>query len=206
VNHVTGTDINPRAINVAQFNARLNGMTNVQFSLSDLDANLGETHYDCIFMNPPSAPGLVKAWNREGGSTGREVVEAGIAAAHARLNDGGWFLTSLHLGYNTDQDIIDWAARSFPRDEYRTVIIRHNESWGADEYALNEALRKSGPRDLETYRRTYRMYRAGLGKHGIGTIAFAVLAARRDASPGFELVTADLYAAGWERTIAALVG
>jgi SAM-dependent methyltransferase len=202
---VTGTDINPRAVNVAQFNARLNGVVNAQFSVKDLYADAGDARYDYIFMNPPSAPGLVKAWNREGGSSGREVVEAGIAGARARLTEPGLFLTSLHLGYRIEQDIHDWAGPLFPKGEYQVVIVRHHESWSAEEYALNEALRKSGPRDLGTYERTYRMYRAGLAQHGIETIAFAVLAARRGSS-GLKINTADLYGTGWEQDIAKLAG
>ncbi len=202
---VAGTDINPRAVNVAQFNARLNGVANAQFSVGDLYAGAGDARYGCIFMNPPSAPGLVRAWSREGGSSGREVVEAGIVGARHRLTDQGLFMTSLHLGYRAHQDICDWATRQFPVDQYQTVIVRHHESWSAEEYSLNEALRKSGPRDLGTYQRTYRTYRAGLAAHNIGTVAFGVLAARRGSS-GFELNTVDLYGTGWEQGIAALAG
>ncbi|HTY09375.1 MAG TPA: methyltransferase [Candidatus Edwardsbacteria bacterium] len=200
---VTGTDINPRAVNVAQFNARLNGSANSRFLVSDLDAALDDARFGLVLMNPPSAPGLVRSWNREGGSSGREVVEAGIAAARQRLADRGLFLTSLHLGYQSDQDIHDWAELHFPRGEYKVAVVRHGESWSAEEYALNEALRKSGPRDFETYRRTYRMYRSGLERHGIGRVAFAVLAARRGGS-GVAFNTADLYGTGWEQDIAVL--
>lgn len=197
-----GADINPRAVNLAQFNARLNGSANVEFRHSDLFAETGDKRYGLIFMNPPSAPGLVKAWNREGGGSGREVVEAGIAGARPRLTEDGLFLTSLHLGYRADQDILDWTARQFPRDEYRTVIVRHSESWSAEEYALNEALRKCGPRDFEAYHRTYRMYRESLSALGIERIAFAVLAARPSPRPGTQLVTEDLYGGDWPALLA----
>ncbi|MCU0606022.1 MAG: methyltransferase [Candidatus Edwardsbacteria bacterium] len=202
---ITGTDINPRAVNVARFNARLNGAANAEFRQGDLYAGLGQEHHDLILANPPSAPGLVRAWNREGGTAGREVVEPAIAGALPRLADGGLLLCSLHLGYRDDRDIQDWVARQFPAGEYRTLVVRHAEHWSADEYALNEALRKSGPRDLETYRRTYRMYRDGLERGGIGTVAFAVLAARRGGN-GSALVSDELYQPGWERRIVDLAG
>lgn len=200
---IAGTDINPRAVNVAGFNARLNGVANAEFRQGDLYQGLGEGGHDLVLVNPPSAPGLVRAWNREGGVAGREVVEPAIAGALPRLGDGGLFLCSLHLGYRDDRDIQAWVARQFPAGGFRTLVVRHSEHWTAEEYALNEALRKSGPRDLETYRRTYRMYRDGLDRNGIAAVAFAVLAAHRGPS-GSDLRTADLYGAGWERMISGL--
>lgn len=202
---VAGTDINPRAVAVARFNARLNAAANAAFRQGDLYQGLGDDTHDLVLINPPSAPGLVRAWNREGGAAGREVIEPAVAGALPRLADGGLLLCSLHLGYRDDQDISAWAARQFPAGEFGTLVVRHAEQWSAEEYALNEALRKSGPRDLGTYRRTYRMYRDNLERHGIGTVAFAVLAARRGAA-GTELRTADLYGTGWQSGISDLAG
>ena len=51
---VLGTDLSPRAVDFARFNARLNGITNVQFAHADVACGLeGEEPFDLIVSNPP---------------------------------------------------------------------------------------------------------------------------------------------------------
>lgn len=177
---VTGVDINPRAINLAGFNARLNGITNVEFICGDLYQPVNDQKFDRIVSNPPSAPGLVKAWNREGGISGRELVEEIISGVRNHLEYGGICQTTLHLGYNEDKDITLWLEKYLPEKEFRNFILRHgdDDEKEAAEYALQEAYQKSGPRDYQTFQRTYQIYRAGLKAAGIERIAFGLLSAK----------------------------
>jgi methylase of polypeptide subunit release factors len=175
---VTGVDINPRAINLAKFNAILNGIANVEFICGDLYQPVGNCKFDRIVSNPPSAPGLVKAWNREGGISGRELVEEIISGARNHLEYGGVCQTTLHLGYNEDKDILLWLGKYLPEKDFRNLILRHSDEKEAAEYALQEAYLKSGPRDYETFQRTYQIYRAGLKAAGIERIAFGLLSAK----------------------------
>ena len=51
--HVLGTDINPRAIEFARFNAALNGIENVDFEVGDALAPAEGRQFDLIVANPP---------------------------------------------------------------------------------------------------------------------------------------------------------
>ena len=50
---VTGTDLNPRAVAFARFNALLNGVTNIDFVTGDLVDSVGDRRFDLIVSNPP---------------------------------------------------------------------------------------------------------------------------------------------------------
>ncbi|MDI6739427.1 MAG: methyltransferase [Candidatus Edwardsbacteria bacterium] len=195
---VTGADINPRAVNVAQFNARLNGISNCNFMACDLYRELAGQKYDYIFSNPPSAPGLVKAWNREGGGSGREIVEASLNGAAEYLNYDGIFQSTVHLGYVKDEDIAQWAGSFLPRNLFRTLIVKHAETWDAETYALNEAFQKAGSRDFPAYQRAYQMYKTGLQANRIEQITFAMLTSKRTkGAGGIEVLQADLHGGDW---------
>ena len=190
---VTGVDINPRAIDLAKFNALLNGIGNVEFVCGDLYQSTGKDKFDRIVSNPPSAPGLVKAWNREGGISGRELVEDILAGAKEHLEYGGICQTTLHLGCNEDKDILLWLGKYLPEKDFRNLILRHSDEKEAAEYALQEAYQKSGPRDYGTFQRTYQIYRAGLKAAGIERISFGLLAAKfKEGGQPPAIRTADL--------------
>ncbi len=51
--HVTASDINPRALELAEQNARKNGINNICFIESDLFQNIPPQRFDLIVSNPP---------------------------------------------------------------------------------------------------------------------------------------------------------
>lgn len=53
---VVATDINPRALHFAEFNAWLNGITNIEFLQGDLFHAIEDTTFDLILSNPPYIP------------------------------------------------------------------------------------------------------------------------------------------------------
>lgn len=190
---VTGVDINPRAVNLAKFNARLNGITNAEFICGDLYQPVGGCKFDMIVSNPPSAPGLVRAWNREGGISGRELVDGILDGAKDHLEYGGTCQTTLHLGFNEEKDINLWLIKHLSESDFRSLIISHSDQKNSAEYCLQEAYQKSGPRDYSTFQRTYQIYRAGLKAAGIERICFGLLTAKfLGKSQPAALKTADL--------------
>jgi methylase of polypeptide subunit release factors len=66
--HVTGVDINPRALEVSHFNSALNGVNNVTIIESDLFSALGKQQFDHIVFNSPT---------NEEGDCYRDLLEAG---------------------------------------------------------------------------------------------------------------------------------
>lgn len=59
---VTGTDLNARAINFAEFNARLNGIEGIEFLTGDTFAPVARRAFDLIISNPPF---FVSPFNRD---------------------------------------------------------------------------------------------------------------------------------------------
>jgi SAM-dependent methyltransferase len=173
--HVTGVDINHRSVNVAGFNARLNGAENVEFLHGDLYRPLVGKRFHYIFSNPPSAPGLVRAWNREGGVTGREMVEDMLKGLEGHLEPGGTFQTTMHFGYREKEDMEAWAKSILDPKRYITTNQLAGAEENADSYALREAYQKAGPRDYFTFIRTYLINKEGFNGFGIAKICFGVL-------------------------------
>lgn len=132
--HVVGTDTNPRALNLAAFNAAINGVTNVEWRLGSLfDAVQGE-RFDLIFCNPPYVISPDSQFIfRDGGRKGDALCEEVIRTTPAFLNEGG-FATVL----------INWA-------------IHHGEEWAdplrrwVDGNGCDSWLMMSAAQDPSTY-------------------------------------------------------
>jgi methylase of polypeptide subunit release factors len=58
---VVGIDIDPCAVACAQYNARLNGIKNVEFLLGDGYGSVAQRRFDLIVSNPPFYPGQAPA-------------------------------------------------------------------------------------------------------------------------------------------------
>ncbi|ASJ11645.1 HemK2/MTQ2 family protein methyltransferase [Thermococcus thioreducens] len=74
---VLGVDINPLAVELARENARLNGIQNIEFRLSDLFENVSGK-FDVITFNAPYLPGEPEEpidLALVGGKSGREVLD-----------------------------------------------------------------------------------------------------------------------------------
>jgi SAM-dependent methyltransferase len=90
---VLGVDINPRAVAVARFNARLNGVKNVRFALGDaFDSTAEDERHDLITVNLPWVPDPTTAagtnyWS--GGETGEAFLPRVFREVPQRLNDRG---------------------------------------------------------------------------------------------------------------------
>jgi len=89
--HVTGVDINPRAIRVSRFNADLNGITNVRFMEGDLyEALDGKASFDLILANPPFVPSPDATMKfRDGGTNGERILARIVDGASDRLSEKG---------------------------------------------------------------------------------------------------------------------
>jgi methylase of polypeptide subunit release factors len=89
---VLGVDINPRAIALARFNARLNDVRNVEFREGDLYAPVAGTKFDLIACQPPFVArpeGAEEATFLFGGSRGDELALRALEETPAHLASGG---------------------------------------------------------------------------------------------------------------------
>ncbi|ALV63900.1 tRNA (adenine57/58-N1)-methyltransferase [Thermococcus sp. 2319x1] len=88
---VLGVDVNPIAVELAKENARLNGITNVEFRQSDLFENV-EGKFDIITFNAPYLPGEPKEpidLALVGGESGREVLDRFLEEFPSYLKENG---------------------------------------------------------------------------------------------------------------------
>jgi SAM-dependent methyltransferase len=88
---VVAVDINPRAIEFARFNSALNGINNIEFTLSDLFNSVDST-CDLLLANPPYAPDSAALagdnfWS--GGLEGTDILRRIVEAIPDRLDPAG---------------------------------------------------------------------------------------------------------------------
>lgn len=89
---VVATDINPRALQLARFNAALNGVRNVEWRLGNLFEPVAGERFDLIASQPPflpRAPATPQVLYLHGGARGDELVLDLLAQAPAYLAPGG---------------------------------------------------------------------------------------------------------------------
>jgi hypothetical protein len=87
---VVATDCNPRAVAFARFNARLNGMDNVDCREGDLFEPVADERFDLVVSNPPFVIAPTQRFLfRDSGMRGDEFCRRLIRAMPAFLEDGG---------------------------------------------------------------------------------------------------------------------
>jgi len=107
--HVIGTDTNPRALNFAALNARLNGLANIELRRGDLYEPVAGCQFDLIVANPPFVISPSSDYEyRDSGLPGDTVCERVVRGAPPLLRDGG-FCTIEGNWHHQDDD--DWAER-----------------------------------------------------------------------------------------------
>jgi len=88
---VVGVDINPRALAFARFNARLNGVRNVEWREGDLYAPVAGERFDLVVSNPPYVVSP-ESWLlfRDGGGAGDGICARIVAGLGSHLTEGGF--------------------------------------------------------------------------------------------------------------------
>jgi len=127
---VVATDLNPRAITFAKFNARLNGADQIDFRVGDAFAPVGEEKFDLIVSNPPFfiAPSnqfLFCNNPMDLDQLCRKIAKE--AACH--LHDGGYF-----------QMLCEWAE--IDGEPWRERLSEWFEGTGCDAWVMKCQSRK----------------------------------------------------------------
>lgn len=150
--HVTALDINPRAVALAKFNVRLNGLPNVDCLEGDLFEPVEGRRFDLIVTNPPFVISPESRYiYRDGGLPGDELCRRIVEKAPIFLNDGGICQILCNWAEPADRDWGErlkswfensgcnaWVLRSETRDvaTYASTWIRHTEK--ADQARLQK--------------------------------------------------------------------
>jgi hypothetical protein len=98
---VVATDLNPRAASFTAFNARLNGIPNVEARTGDLYAPVAGEKFDLIVANPPFVISPERCYLfRDGSLPGDELSRRVIREGATHLREGGFL-----------QVLFEWACR-----------------------------------------------------------------------------------------------
>src|SRR5512133_1859051 len=105
---VVAVDVNPRALNLAAFNSRLNGATNIEFREGSLFEPVADERFDLIVCNAPYvvSPDARYAY-RDSGLASDSFCEQLVRETPAHLEEGGF--AHLLIGWILNEE--DWAAR-----------------------------------------------------------------------------------------------
>jgi SAM-dependent methyltransferase len=112
---VVGTDLNPRAGAFARFNARLNGVTNVEFRVGDLFEPVRGERFDLIVCNPPYVVSPdAEILFRDGGRPGDSLCAEIVRRAGEHLEEGGFATVLVNwvapAGGDWSEPLRDWVA------------------------------------------------------------------------------------------------
>jgi methylase of polypeptide subunit release factors len=121
---VTGVDVNERALAFARFNARVNGVDNVEWLSGDFFAPVAGRRFDLVVSNPPYVISPESRFVfRDGGRRSDEVSAEVVRGAAAHLEEGGHATV-----------VCNWALRA--GEEWSTPPRRWIEGTGCDALVL----------------------------------------------------------------------
>lgn len=145
--HAWAADIAPRSAHFAEFNRRLNEISNVTTVCGDLYEPAGELQFDRIVAHPPFAPVLAPRYIfHDGGEDGEAITRRVVEGAPRHLRRGGR-LYCLALGSDREQEFQDrvrqWLGEAGADCDVMVVVWNHL----APEAFAEDAARKSGKPD-----------------------------------------------------------
>ena len=136
--HAWAVDITARATHFAEFNARLNGLTNVTAVQGDLYAPVEGIKFDRIAVHPPYVPARENKYIfRDGGEDGEQITRAAIAGLANHLAPGGRFyctcLATDRKGMPLEGRVREMLGER--RDEFDVLLITMQEFPPLEYYA-----------------------------------------------------------------------
>ena len=106
---VIGTDTNPKALNFARFNAKLNGIDIIEWREGNLYEPVAEQKFDLIVSNPPYVISPESRFVfRDTNLPGDAVSEQVVRGVGERLSEGGFACILFNWHH---QDETDWDSR-----------------------------------------------------------------------------------------------
>lgn len=182
----TGTDINPRAIALSEFNATLNGLT-ARFVVGDLLAPVAGEHFDRVVSQPPfvmQRPGGGDATFLFGGPWGDELTQRLLSALPAVLSPGGVALVRID-SLGRPGDPLPTRVRKLVGAASVDVVTLLTRGMNLDQLCMGYASLEDptlGPA-YERAARDFRTHVADLGARN-AVQALVCLYRRRDDRPG----------------------
>lgn len=173
---VTATDINPRAIRFARFNAALNGAENILFECGSLFDPAGDRKFDLIVCNPPFVvgPRLLYTHTATGERSDR-LCERIVRNAPAYLAEGGYAQIICNWaqvgGETSEEHISKWLSSGCD------AWILHSHAETAEEYA--RARSDENADDPGRAGQLYDEWMAYFERERIAAVNFGLITVRR---------------------------
>ena len=177
--HVLATDVNPRAVAMAGFNAMLNRIDNVECAEGSLFEPAGDRRFDRIVSNPPFvvSPNDVLVY-RDSGLQGDAFCERLFRAVPAHLAEGGFAQVMCNWVRIAGQD---WLERltSWFEGAGCDVWIVHWASAEPGDYARNWLIQGDSTPTPERFAEEFERWMAYYEQHRIEAIDFGIITLRR---------------------------
>ena len=182
---VIATDISERALDLARFNAALNGVDSIEFRLGSLFEPVEGERFGHIVSNPPFVitprTDDVPAYEyRDGGMVGDALVAEVVAALADHLEPGGYAQLLGNWEYGAQDGLArvgEWIDAT-GLDAW--VVERELQS--VDEYA-ETWIRDGGTRPGREFDRLYGAWLDDFSERGVTEIGFGYLTFRRGDAP-----------------------
>jgi SAM-dependent methyltransferase len=144
-----GYDIAERSALFAEFNKRLNGLTNVTFGCSDLYDAVDGVMFDRIVAHPPYVPVLrPKYVYHDGGTDGESIIRRIIQGLPRYLKPGGVYymlaMGSDRLDAPLERRIREWLGDAGADFD---VALSPEKSMAPEEFAKTASLKSHTPQD-----------------------------------------------------------
>lgn len=187
---VIAVDVNPRAVEVARRNARLNGAANLEVRTGDLYAPVRGETFDVIVANPPfvSSPYARGPSYHCGGPTGDRVLRRVVRGWSRHLRPGGRAFAISHVALRHGTTIEAVARDWFAGFGGRALVLL---------VATGSAIDLAAAQALFALRRGFKAYAGEMNRwldhlrlHRIDSVALVLVAAERRGGRKIEVADA----------------
>jgi SAM-dependent methyltransferase len=178
---VVATDVNPRALAFAAFNARLNRIDNIELRLGSVFEPVEGERFDLIVATPPYVISPDTSYSyRDSDLPADELCRRIVAAAPAFLVDGGFAHVLVSWAHAPGDE---WAPplRDWVRDSGCDVWLLHYRTNDPLTHAASW-LRPLGETDLSAYEDAIDRWANHLHRLGIEAVGYGAVVLRRRAS------------------------
>jgi methylase of polypeptide subunit release factors len=180
---VLATDVSPRAINFAAFNAQLNLTPNIEHRVGSWFEPVGDERFDTIVCNPPYVISPASEYiYRDSGLKGDSVSEQVVRSIPAHLAEGGFGTVQISWVADPDGDEVEPVRRWVQDSGCDAWLLHYRTDKPLETAAVWNQMESFDPVKYGQIIDTWMAYYRELGIRGI---AYGSLILRRRTGPNW---------------------